>query len=109
MARWRESHPEEYRKQCLEKYYRVRERAIAALGGCCTCCGEMRRTMLHIDHVHNDGYLEGRQRRAYTLARRVLNPNTPSGRFQVLCANCNHSKARNGGTCEHVTEKQKQA
>ena len=102
--RWREANPEEHRKQCLEKYYRVRNRAINSLGGRCACCGESRATMLHIDHIHNDGYLEGRQRRSYTLARKVLNADDPFDRYQILCANCNHSKARNNGVCEHKTE-----
>lgn len=101
--RWREANPEEYREQYIQKYRRTRARAVSKLGGTCACCGERRSTMLHVDHIHNDGYKEGRGRRSYSLMRRVLKADDPSLKYQILCANCNHSKARNGGTCEHKT------
>lgn len=103
--RWKEVHPEEHRRRCLQKYRDTRDRAIARLGGRCACCGETMATMLHIDHIHNDGYLEGRGRRSYTLARKVLGAENPSRKYQVLCANCNHSKARNHGLCQHYTDR----
>jgi hypothetical protein len=107
MHRWKVAHPEEYKKQSREKYRRTRERAISKLGSMCACCGEKRKTMLHIDHIHDDGYIEraGKRNFSYTLIKNVVRMENPWGKYQVLCANCNHSKARNHGLCEHFTEK----
>mgnify|MGYP001565151046 FL=1 len=104
--KWKIAHPEEYRRQVLAKYHRTRKRAIERLGNKCACCGEHRRTMLQIDHIHNDGYIERAGKSAYStrIARKVLVLSDPHARYQVLCGSCNHSKARNGGTCEHKTE-----
>ena len=105
--RWKKENPGLYKAQALAKYHRTRRRAIDRLGNRCACCGEHRYTMLQIDHINNDGYIERAGRTAYSgrLARKVLVAIDPSLRYQILCANCNHSKARNSGTCEHKTEK----
>jgi hypothetical protein len=54
---------------------------------------------LQLDHVHNDGAKERAETRtsAYMLALREGFPD----RYQLLCANCNSGKARNGGVCPH--------
>lgn len=64
------------------------------------------RTCLEIDHIHNDGYIERAGKRNFSgrFARIILRHGDPGQRYQVLCANCNRSKARNGGTCEHATQ-----
>lgn len=97
--------PEKSRAQYLRKYRSLRARAIERLGGRCRCCGETMPTFLEIDHIHNDGHIERAGRRAFssTQARIVLRHGNPGERYQVLCANCNRSKVRNGGTCEHKT------
>ena len=59
--------------------------------------------MLHIDHINNDGYLEGSNRSEGVL-RKVLRSSVAHTKFQLLCANCNSSKALNGGVCEHESE-----
>ena len=72
--------------------------------------------MLCVDHVNNDGAAHRKSisakwknawankniggTRIYSEIVKAGFPNT----FQLLCANCNTSKARNGGVCEHLTE-----
>jgi hypothetical protein len=77
-------------------------------GASCVCCGETHRTFLCIDHVNNDGNKElngaGNRLRTSQLFRKIIKDGFPD-RYQVLCMNCNHSKMRNGGVCEHLIEK----
>ena len=74
----------------------------------CKCCGETDPMFLQIDHVKNDGYLDRKKsleesRKSNQLpntARTTLSVNkykeNPK-RYQLLCANCNHAKHKNGG------------
>ena len=86
----------------------LRHDAIMAYGGYrCECCGETEPLFLSIDHINNDGaehrrslgYKEGNGKGAaiYSWLKRNKYPEG----FQILCMNCNHGKARNGGTCPH--------
>ena len=84
---------------------RRRRKVIAKLGGKCTCCGEARWTMLQVDHIHNDGYLEPYANRHHNTERKVLNDPDALSKYQILCSNCNGSKARNNFICEHKTER----
>lgn len=79
----------------------MRLAVFAVLGNKCTCCGEARNSMLQVDHIHNDGRLEKRSSRSYYTLLAVLRAANPHERFQILCANCNISKAILG-QCEHV-------
>ena len=112
--RWRDAHPEEAKAQMRQKYANMRDSALARLGTCCACCGETHKTMLEIDHIHNDGAIErkaasgnarGHRSFIYTNIRGMLDPNE---RYQILCSSCNKSKARNKGVCEHKTEDRSQ-
>lgn len=97
--------PEKARAQYLRKYRSVRRRAMALLGDRCACCRETLATMLEIDHIHNDGNIE-RKTNGWSqsaILKRILRMEDPRSRYQILCANCNKSKFRNGGQCEHVT------
>lgn len=80
---------------------------LHALGDECACCGEKRLTMLNVDHIFNDGGIHRRRvggvRKTY---REILAMENPRSRFQVLCSNCNLSKVRNKGICEHMTNKE---
>ena len=100
----RKSHAK-YRQLILDHYGRI-----------CACCGEFRQTMLELDHVDNDGAehrksLTEKWKNAWAnkniggthIYRWIVKNNYPDG-FQILCSNCNKSKARNGGICEHKTE-----
>lgn len=84
---------------------RLRDQVFAAYGGYrCNCCGETKPSMLTIDHINNDG---GKQRKADPVMRWakhfyawIIKRGFPKD-LQVLCYNCNISKFRCGGTCEH--------
>jgi hypothetical protein len=128
MRKARARSPKRYRKHQREHYKRnhsrVREQAQAsrrraklrvleAYGGAvCVCCSETSLSMLTIDHVNNDGrkhreeigklykYDTGKQALVAEMYTWLEKNGFPSG-FQVLCYNCNMSKHRNKGVCEH--------
>jgi hypothetical protein len=82
--KWKEKNKKwelETRKKCIEKY-----------GGKCFNCGFSNPQALQFDHVNSDGYLDRnfqiRHKRAYL--KDILNDET--GKFQLLCANCNWIK-----------------
>lgn len=88
------------------RYRRLREETIAAYGGVCACCGEDEPLFLELDHVNNDGAKQrkkiGRGAKALCVwAKRNGWPDT----LQLLCANCNQGKKRNGGTCPHAKDR----
>lgn len=63
--------------------------------------------MLTLDHINEDGaahrnHLNNGKGRAMSvdMYRRLRDAGFPSD-MQVLCYNCNISKHRNGGICEH--------
>lgn len=94
------------------RYKALKDEVFSAYGGyVCSCCGETEPMFLAIDHVNNDGAAHRREiagsegityrgatgkRTYYWLVKHKF----PAG-FQVLCANCNHGKHRNGGICPH--------
>lgn len=86
---------------------KLKDQVFHTYGGYrCNCCGEIRKTMLQLDHIKNDGYKYRKiQGTGYRLYHWIVQNNFPSD-FQILCANCNHSKRINHGICEHQTEKQ---
>jgi len=72
--------------------------------------------MLQLDHIANDGAKHRRKLTKHWKSKwngkniggthvyaDVVKRGFPSG-FQILCANCNTSKQRNGGICEHLSE-----
>lgn len=78
----------------------------------CQCCGENMLDFLTLDHINNDGaehrrsmgLINGTRGNCTTETFRWLKKhNFPDG-FQVLCANCNLGKLKNGGTCPHVSK-----
>lgn len=75
----------------------IRKQVVLALGGKCACGFEDYRA-LHIDHVNNDGNLEDKIfRTTLKYLRHVLSV-VHSGKYQLLCVNCNIIKYR-----EHLT------
>ena len=84
----------------------VHASAIHRLGTRCACCGEQHVTMLEIDHVKGGGHAETKSFNGnnFRIYQKIRDGQHAPGEYQVLCANCNHSKHRNGGTCEHRTE-----
>lgn len=85
---------------------RDRARCIAAYGGKCSCCGEIRDSFLQIDHMNNDGNVHRRvsEVRRKGIFKWLILYDFPAG-FQILCANCNHSKRVLHGICEHELDK----
>lgn len=81
---------------------------------CCGCCGENNYDFLQIDHMNNNGnkhrkeigliYIKKDGKIKTTSGdafyRWLINNNFPES-FQILCANCNFSKSKNGGICIH--------
>ena len=83
---------------------RYRRLVLEAYGPYCHCCGESEEIFLELDHINNDGAahrraLGGNHRNIYRWA---INQNFPPI-FQILCANCNTGKQRNGGICPHAS------
>ncbi len=70
-------------------------------GGCrCACCGETTIEFLQIDHVNGNGSKHRKEIGGGNKMYKWLKRNGyPSG-FQVLCANCNFAKGKNG-ICPH--------
>jgi len=71
----------------------------------CACCGESERDFLAIDHIDGHGSAHrrktfGRQQGGVQIYYWLINQGFPPG-FQVLCFNCNMSKAKHG-KCVHV-------
>lgn len=109
---------EEHKEAARRRHFGLQKLVFEAYGNDCACCGEKRRSMLTVDHVNNDGADHRRALGAHYRAHRWRNANIggtslyrdlvkrgfPEG-FQLLCANCNASKSRNGGICEHQTER----
>src|SRR6266567_1162283 len=82
--------PSEYKPVSARRYYVKRKQQwIDALGGCCKMCGDKDIRHLTIDHINNDGHLEGHRRPPrYQLALSKADPTI----YQVLCANCHADK-----------------
>lgn len=79
---------ERTRKYRIEK----RNEALMGLGNKCEHCGERRREFLSIDHVNDDGYIE-RKDSKYELPMLVIKSGFDKSKYQILCYNCNMSKA----------------
>ena len=74
--------------------------------GKCACCGETEPKFLTVDHIVPIASYKKRielgHNRMYSW---LVMHNFPPG-FQLLCSNCNHGRARNGGICPHQTGSQ---
>jgi len=89
-ASWRSKFWSALRTECIQEY-----------GGRCICCGESERAFLELDHIFNDGAKERKKHKnsqQEMLALKRLG--WPKERHQILCANCNRGKAREG-ICPH--------
>lgn len=85
------------------RYRAIRAEVIDAYGGRCACCGESEATFLELDHVDSDGAEHRRMigRGAHATYKWAKDQGFPAS-FQLLCANCNQGRHRNGGVCPHV-------
>lgn len=94
---YRVRHREARRKDGRERERRRREKARAdvlkILGSKCVGCGFDDPRALHVDHVHDDGKVERVLfKKDFVKLRRHIAKNHKSGRWQILCANCNTIK-----------------
>jgi 5-methylcytosine-specific restriction endonuclease McrA len=80
----RRGYAKDYRKM-------VRHAVLDRMGMVCVSCGNTDYRVLQIDHIHNDGYKEGRGSRMTMLMNIYFNRRTTEG-LQVLCANCHSIK-----------------
>ena len=92
-AKYRKEYYQKH-KQKLDKYandWREQKRleAIESLGGCCVQCGENDPIVLDFDHINDDGAEHRRQTNKKNVVYLVAEE---SGRFQLLCKNCNWRK-----------------
>lgn len=109
IKKYKESRKEELKKYSIEYKYKNKKRirakrqkkrklVIEHYGGKCVCCGEKRIEFLAIDHINNDGN-EHRKKLTTKIFYWLIKNNYPDG-FQILCHNCNSSKAYYG-YCPH--------
>jgi hypothetical protein len=88
-------------RKSQESHYAMVADVIGYYGGKCACCGQSELIYLTIDHINGGGNAHAREiGRGVALYRWLRRYGFPEG-FQVLCANCNHGRARNGGICPH--------
>ncbi len=105
-ADWYTSKHEHNLKRMAKWRKDTRDAAVVILGGFCACCGESRKSMLELDHVKNDGSTHRRKVKwgNYKVYQDIIDSGGDRTKYQVLCANCNQSKRRNGGFCEHISD-----
>lgn len=90
----RRKNPKSHKEASWTHLKRLRVEVLGAYGGKCACCMESRIEFLVLDHVENDGKahraaVRGGSKGMYIWARRNGYPDN----LQVLCHNCNMSKA----------------
>lgn len=80
-----------YNKKRTQNERDLRISAIKILGGCCSRCGFDDYRALQLDHVQGDGVGERSNRKKINRAI-VRGWIETSGKYQILCANCNWIK-----------------
>jgi hypothetical protein len=85
------------------RYAGLRATVIEAYGSVCACCGEKEPKFLELDHILNDGchHRKTLGRGARPIYFFLKRNGFPKDAYQLLCANCNQGKVRNGGICPH--------
>ncbi len=96
------------RAQSIAYNRALRLAALHKLGARCACCGEEEVDFLQFDHVNDDGWVHRRQKETGSNRNthgqvqkmyREIAAGTCKFHIQVLCANCNWAKSRDG--CPH--------
>lgn len=96
-----------YREYTKEYQRKLRLQVLTAYSNgplACVCCGESHHEFLSLDHVFNDGAQERKHTGQLKLFYRLRRQKFPKGRYQTLCMNCNHAKAKYG-CCPHQKDK----
>lgn len=92
----------EWRKHHSRLQLELRDRMIDAYGAKCACCGETIRAFLTLGHVNNDGATERKEigknpKKMWEKAIKEVD----SGRYVLLCWNCNAGAKSNNSVCPH--------
>lgn len=96
---WRIANRQSSNASRLKYSHDLKDRVFAKYGPKCAQCGFSDVRALHLDHVNNDGFLDRKQVDALGVRRgsrvSILQKalKDTAGRFQILCANCNVTKA----------------
>ena len=89
-------------KECSSaRGQKLKAKIVTMLGGACKCCGCDDAKWLEVDHIHNDGAKRRRSGADDGLYLKIARGEAETDRLQLLCANCNMSKALNNGKCAH--------
>jgi hypothetical protein len=88
--KWWNAHPDYHKKWNKRAYRILRADVITKLGGKCVRCGFSDIRALQVDHVNGGGRQEINSTDTRTYLLRILENN--SGKYQLLCANCNWIK-----------------
>lgn len=102
MHEWRKAHPDyarrmydrhsqrycEYTRKYIQK---LRSELILAYGGACVRCGNTDTRVLQIDHVNGGGVRE-KGSMCLTKYLKLVLASVGTGKYQLLCANCNWIK-----------------
>jgi len=85
------------------RYLALRREIVAAYGGKCACCGEREIAFLELDHSKDDGAAHRKKigRGSKACYAWLKKRGFPRDGYQLLCANCNQGRKRNGGICPH--------
>lgn len=93
---------ERYNKQKREKGASHRQLVLEHYGSTCSCCGEIRKEFLAVDHINGGG-----NKHKKTIGGRIytwlIKNQFPEG-FRILCHNCNQALGAYG-YCPHQKEK----
>ena len=101
---YRKMLPERNAANTRKQTRKRRERALAAYGSVCACCGEGRYEFLALDHINGGGNKHRKETGCYGtrfVTWLIVNKFPPI--MRVLCHNCNMALG-NYGHCPHVKE-----
>lgn len=89
-------------KKNKERDFKIKLDVIKNYGGSCVCCGIIHPDFLTIDHINNNGYIDRKEnnRSGDKMYKWLKKNNYPKDNYQLLCYNCNLSKAH-VGYCPH--------
>lgn len=87
-----------------ERYAQLRDRVLSHYGGRCSCCGEIRKEFLALDHKNGNGQKHRKELGggAIRMYRWAVKNGFPAI-FRVLCHNCNMALGC-CGYCPHQTD-----
>lgn len=101
---WRRKNKDMVAAQNNRSKNAMRLKSRRSLGVECECCGERRESMLDIDHRNGGGSIERRRYGPSYVHKEIRKMSNPHEKYQLLCSNCNQSRRRLRGQCEHMSE-----